>query len=392
MKTLYCDIQLGASGDMLIGALLDACLPVDVLQQQLSSLPFTGFAIAPVKQKRYGVTGTQAGITAAEDTHYRDFTAIKKIIAATSCSDTVKNNATAIFETLATAESEVHGIAKDEVHFHEVGAADSIIDILAFCIAIEYLNVDAIYYSNFALGSGTITTQHGVIPLPAPAVVKLTHNKQVTFTFKNGELTTPTAAAILVTLGTQQPSFSGCITATGIGFGTRDYGFPGYTRTILLDKVHEEESNCQHEVLHVIECNIDDMNPELVPFVADMLLEAGALDVYYHQVIMKKGRPGVVLWALCTMEKTDTLQKIIFSQTTTLGVRAYPVNRSSLSRQVQTVTVYGEKVTIKLTSRYNELSPKPEFEDCKRLALKTGKTVRTIMEEALKEYYKHQTL
>ncbi|HQQ50833.1 MAG TPA: nickel pincer cofactor biosynthesis protein LarC, partial [Spirochaetota bacterium] len=311
---------------------------------------------------------------------------------ATSCSDTVKNNATAIFETLATAESEVHGISKDEVHFHEVGAVDSIIDILAFCIAIEYLNIDAIYYSNFALGSGTITTQHGVIPLPAPAVIKLTHNKLVTFTLKNGELTTPTAAAILVTLGTQQPSFSGCITATGIGFGTRDYGFPGYTRTILLDKVHEEESNCQHEVLHVIECNIDDMNPELVPFVADMLLEAGALDVYYHQVIMKKGRPGVVLWALCTMEKTDTLQKIIFSQTTTLGARAYPVNRSSLPRQVQTVTVYGEKVTIKLTSRYNELSPKPEFEDCKRLALKTGKTVRTIMEEALKEYYKHQTL
>ncbi|HPK46036.1 MAG TPA: DUF111 family protein, partial [Spirochaetota bacterium] len=134
------------------------------------------------------------------------------------------------------------------------------------------------------------------------------------------------------------------------------------------------------------------MNPELLPFVADMLLEAGALDVYYHQVIMKKGRPGVVLWALCAIEKTDIVQKIIFSQTTTLGVRAYSVNRSSLSRQVQTVTVYGEKITIKLTSRYHELSPKPEFEDCKRLALKTGKTVRTIMEEALKEYYKHQTL
>lgn len=267
MKTLYCDIQLGASGDMLIGALLDACLPVDVLQQQLASLPFTGFAIAPVKQKRYGITGTQAGITAVEDTHHRDFTAIKKIIATTSCSDTVKNNATAIFETLATAESEVHGIAKDEVHFHEVGAVDSIIDILAFCIAIEYLNVDAIYYNNFAFGSGTITTQHGVIPLPAPATVRLTHNKQVTFTLNNGELTTPTAAAILVTLGTQQPSFSGCIAATGIGFGTRDYGFPGYTRIILLNEIHEEESSYKHELLNVIECNIDDMNPELVPFV-----------------------------------------------------------------------------------------------------------------------------
>lgn len=384
MKILYCDTQLGASGDMLVGALLDLGLPVSVLQQQLSSLSFSNFAIAPVKVTRHGISGIQAGITSAEDHHHRNIASIKEIIDAASCSDRVKNNAMAVFETLARAESHIHGIPVEEVHFHEIGAIDSIVDILAFCIGIEYLGIDKLLYSAFAFGVGTILTQHGIMPLPAPATLKITEGKQIFFTDKKGELTTPTAAAILTALGDQSASFQGLAAATGIGFGTRDYGFPSYTRVLLL----EDTQTTEYQSLCVLECTIDDMNPELIPYVADVLLHAGALDVNYHQVIAKKGRPGIVLWLLCQIENSPKLREIIFSQTTTLGVRAYTVDRYSLPRETATISLYGETIRIKTASRFKELSPKPEFEDCKAVALKTGKPLINIIEEAMEAYYK----
>ncbi len=384
MKILYCDIQLGASGDMLVGALLDAGLPLDVLTNKLASLPIQGYAIAPEKVARYGTSGTQAGIKAHHDTTHRNLDAIIKIINSSSCSDPVKHNAIAVFDTLAEAESKVHGISKQEVHFHEVGAIDSIIDILSFCIGIEYFGIDELYYSTFAFGVGTISSAHGTLPLPAPATVALTQGKSVVYTGLQGELTTPTAAAIVTTLGKQQTHFSGTVIATGIGFGTRDLGFPSYTRVTIL----EEQQLPAYELLWVVECTIDDMNPELYPYVADLLLGAGANDVYYYTVIMKKGRPGTIVSVLCSPDKVDSVKTIIFSETTTLGVRAYPVNRFSLQREFATITLYGEKVRIKQSHRFTELSPKPEYEDCKKVALKTGKPLQTIIEEALKEYCK----
>ncbi len=385
MKILYCDVQLGASGDMLVGALIDMGLPVEVLTTQLQSLPFSGFTIAPTKVTRYAMNGTQAGITARIDTTHRNLAAIHDIIAHTTCSDTVKRNAMKIFDTLATAESAVHGIPKEEVHFHEVGAIDSIVDILSFCIGIEYLNIDTIYYSAFACGTGTIVTQHGTIPLPAPATVKLTEGKQVIFTGLTGELTTPTAAAILITLGIQKTQFGGVVLNIGTGFGTRDYGFPSYTRVLLFNDV-----SSGYELLCVLECSIDDMNPEVYPHVSELLFDAGARDVHLQQVIMKKGRPGVVVSVLCPFVAVEQCKQILFSQTTTLGIRAYTVNRYSLPRELTTVTLYGEEIRIKQSHRYNELSPKPEYEDCKKVALKTGKPLYQIMEEALKEYYKQK--
>ncbi|MEJ5361822.1 MAG: nickel pincer cofactor biosynthesis protein LarC [Spirochaetota bacterium] len=386
MKILFCDVQLGASGDMLVGALLDMGLPVDVLITQLQSLSVKGYAIVPKKVERYGIHGTQAGITACIDTTHRNLAAINDIIVHTTCSDTVKKNAMKVFDTLATAEGAVHGIPKEEVHFHEVGAIDSIVDILSFCIGIEYLAIDTLYYSTFALGTGTIKTQHGNLPLPAPATVKLTHGKQVMFTGLEGELTTPTAAAILVTLGTQHTHFGGTIANAGIGFGTRDYGFPSYTRVLLID-----DTSYEYEVLSVLECTIDDMNPEIYPHVAELLFEAGARDVYMQQVIAKKGRPGVVISVLCPFNAVDQCTQILFRQTTTLGVRAFTVNRYSLPREFATVTLYGEEIRIKQSYRY-ELSPKAEFEDCRKVAVKTGKPLYVIMEEALKEYYKQKKL
>ncbi|MCX8122873.1 MAG: nickel pincer cofactor biosynthesis protein LarC [Spirochaetes bacterium] len=387
MKILYCDIQLGASGDMLVGALIDVGLPVEVITTQLQSLPIKGFEIAPEKIVRHGISGIQAGIKAKVDTTHRNLEAIDAIISSTTCSDFVKNNAIKIFDALATAEAAVHGIPKEKVHFHEVGAIDSIVDILSFCIGIEYLQIDVLYYSAFACGTGTISTQHGTIPLPAPATVKLTEGKQVIFTGKVGELTTPTAAAILTTLGKQQLQFGGMISATGIGFGTRDYGFPSYTRVMLLD-----DTDSQHQLLCVLECTIDDMNPEIYPYVYDLLFSEGALDVYMQQVIMKKGRPGVVLSVLCPFSAVKQCTQIIFSQTTTLGVREYTVSRHFLPRDIATITLYGEQIRIKQSYRYNELSPKPEYEDCKKVAAKIKKPLYLIMEEALKEYYKQKKL
>ncbi len=387
MKILYCDVQLGASGDMLVGALIDMGLPIDILTAQLTSLRLHGFAIAPVKVVRHGIHGTQAGITAHSDTTHRNLDAIYDIIAHTTCSDTVKNNAMKIFDTLASAESAVHGIPKEKVHFHEVGAIDSIVDILSFCIGIEYFNIDVVYYSAFACGTGTINTQHGIIPIPAPATVKLTLGKHVIFTGLQGELTTPTACAILVTLGTQRTQFAGAVLNMGTGFGTREYGFPSYTRVLLCD-----DTSQSYEVLYVLECTIDDMNPEIYPHVAELLFEAGALDVYLQQVIMKKGRPGVVVSVLCPFDALEQSKQILFWQTTTLGVRAYTVNRYSLPRELATITLYGEEIRIKQSHRYNQLSPKPEYEDCKKVALKTGKPLYHIMEEALKEYYKQKQL
>jgi len=387
MKILYCDVQLGASGDMLVGALIDMGLPVDVLTTQLKSLKLSGFAIAPVEVQRYGINGTQAGITSHIDTTHRNLDAINDIIANTSCSDTVKNNAMKIFDALASAESAVHGIPKEKIHFHEIGAVDSIVDILSFCIGIEYFAIDTLYYSAFAFGIGTINTQHGTIPLPAPATVILTQGKLVYFTGLKGELTTPTAAAILVTLGTQLTHFGAAVVNTGTGFGTRDYGFPSYTRVMLC-----QDELQSHEVLCVMECTIDDMNPEMYPYIMDSLFEAGARDVYLQQVIMKKGRPGVVVSVLCPFTALEQCKQILFSETTTLGVRAYTINRFSLPREFATVTLYGEEIRIKQSHRYQELSPKPEYEDCKKIALKTGKPLYCIMEEALQEYYKQNKL
>ncbi|MGQ9843121.1 MAG: nickel pincer cofactor biosynthesis protein LarC [Spirochaetota bacterium] len=387
MKILYCDVQLGASGDMLVGALIDMGLPVDVLTTQLQSLRISGFAIAPKQVQRYGINGTQAGITAHIDSTHRNLDAINDIIAKTNCSETVKNNAMKIFDALATAESTVHGIPKEEIHFHEVGAIDSIVDILSFCIGIEYFAIDTLYYSSFAFGTGTTNTQHGIIPLPAPATVKLTQGKQIVFTGHKGELTTPTAAAILVTLGMQCTHFGASVVNIGTGFGTQDYGFASYTRVLLC-----EDQLQNHEILCMLECTIDDMNPEIYPHIMDLLFEAGARDVYLQQVIMKKGRPGVVVSVLCPFTAFEQCKKIIFSQTMTLGVRANIVNRYSLPRAIATVTLYGEEIRVKQSQRYQELSPKPEYEDCKKVALKTGKPLYRIMEEALQEYYKHKKL
>lgn len=387
MKILYCDVQLGASGDMLVGALIDMGLPVDVLTTQLQSLRLSGFAIAPIKVQRYGINGTQAGITALIDSTHRNLDAINDIIAKSSCSDTVKDNAMKIFDALATAESMVHGIPKEEIHFHEVGAIDSIVDILSFCIGIEYFAIDTLYYSSFAFGTGTINTRHGIIPLPAPATVQLTQGKQAVFTGHKGELTTPTAAAILSTLGTQNTHFGAAVVNIGTGFGTQDYGFASYTRVLLC-----EDQLQSHEILCMLECTIDDMNPEIYPYIMDLLFEAGARDVYLQQVIMKKGRPGVVVTVLCPFTALEQCKKIIFSQTMTLGVRAHIVNRYSLPREIATVTLYGEEIRVKLSQRYQELSPKPEYEDCKKVALKTGMPLYRIMEEALQEYYKQKNL
>lgn len=367
MRLAYFDCHAGVSGDMILGALVDAGLQVDVLQRELDKLGLEGVVLQDGKVKRHGIAATKIDVVAEEEHHHRRLQDVLGIIDAADISSGAKRQAGAIFRRLAEAEAEVHGISVDRVHFHEVGAADAIADIAGAVIGLEQLGVERVYASRLRLGSGTTRSAHGVLPVPVPAVVALCRNVAAERTEIPYELVTPTGAAVLTTLAEQIGAVPPPFRTHRIGYGAGSRNMDQIPNLLRLE-IGESESSLRTDTLTLIETNIDDMSPEIYGFLIDRLFTEGARDAYLAPVIMKKGRPGVVLSVLADPDRTQSFTDLIFRETTTLGVRIRHVERQTVSRRTEVVETAFGPVAVKVASYGGRTRSAPEFEDCARIA------------------------
>lgn len=366
MPFAYFDCLAGAGGDMILGALVDAGVPLEHLQATATALQLPGLQLSAAKVQRCGITATKVEVHTVPEHKHRHLHRIKDLIAKADLPEPVRDNAIRIFQRLAEAEAKVHQTTPEKIHFHEVGAADAIADVVCAVAGLHYLGVEEIFVSPFPLGGGVVKCEHGLIPVPAPATVELIRN----FPSRPGpidfELLTPTGAAILTTLGKPYEHAIFKIQNTGNGAGSKDFpNLPNITRLYLCEKDSGETT----DTITVLETNLDDMNPEIYPFVLERLMAHGALDAFLTPIIMKKGRPAFILTALCSADKVEELLSVIYSETTTLGVRMQTMSRRKLRRwQEQRMTSLGA-VTVKVAEWNNRQTVAPEFEECQRLAL-----------------------
>jgi hypothetical protein len=387
MRTLYFDCFAGTSGDMIVGALIDLGVDLEGLRQQLSSLDVGGYTIKAAQTKRRGIAAKKFDVevdgTAQPARRLAD---IRDIIDKSALGETTRRRAIQIFQRLATAEASVHGTTEDQVHFHEVGAVDSIIDVVGSVVGFEMLGIERFFSSPLRVGRGTVTTEHGLLPIPAPATAELLRGAAVYAGELDGEFVTPTGAAILSSLCESfGPLPTLRIDRIGYGAGSRDpEGVPNALRLVLGETADEptaavDGSRAEAERVMVIETNIDDMNPQVYGFVMERAFALGALDVFFTPVQMKKDRPGALLTVLCEPQMLEAMSDLILSETTTLGVRYYEAKRRVLERALETVeTAYGP-VTIKVARRGNRtLHFQPEYDDCARLANQAGTTLNEV--------------
>lgn len=365
----------GASGDMFLSALIDAGAALPQLEEALSSLGLQGWELEVARKSRGVISATSLTVHVEGKQPDRRLEDILQLVEKSQLPSRAKERTAAVFEALAHAEAEVHGTKPGEVHFHEVGAVDSIIDIAGTCAAAEMLRIEKFYCRKVPLGGGEIACAHGTLPAPSPATLKLLAGLPVRFVPAQSEMTTPTGAALLATLCefTQDvPGFT--LGATGYGAGQRDDpGRPNVLR-VTLGEVSGETS-----AIWVVEANIDDMNPELYVQAADALFAAGALDVYGTPVQMKKSRPGVVLTSLCPDRALADVEQAFFLHTTTFGVRRHRVERSELERRMEKVeTLHGE-VQVKLGLLDGKVvTASPEYESCAKVAREAGIPVKQV--------------
>jgi uncharacterized protein (TIGR00299 family) protein len=389
MKILYYDCFSGISGDMNLGAMIDLGIEEAFLVSELEKLNIKGWKLEVIKDQRHGIIGTRVSVIQIRHEHaHRHLSDVEKIINDSSLDNETKELSKKIFMKVAVAEASVHGVEIEEVHFHEVGAIDSIIDIVGAAICFNALRVDAVHVSVVELGGGMVKCDHGLLPVPAPATTEIIRNIPVRLGGVDFEATTPTGAAILATLGTAFNSpLPVKIEKTAYGVGQKDHpDVPNLLRVMIGEL--EESSASGHEAI-VLECNIDDLNPEFFEFISEKLFTAGASDVFLTNIIMKKGRPGIVLSAICEIEKAEKIKGILFSESSTLGIRTFPFKKETLSRSFDSLNTEFGSVTVK-RSYYKgiEVSVKPEFEECKRIATETGKPVKEIYNSILAEIIK----
>lgn len=373
---------------MILGALLDAGLPLEELQAELNKLPFSGYQISVKRVQKLGLFGTHVEVKVEENPEPRHLSDILDILNQSTLEPFLKDRAGQIFQRIAQVEAEIHRMPLEEVHFHEIGAVDSIVDIVGAVCGLYRLGIEKIYVSRFTLGKGFVDCAHGRIPLPAPATLALLKGKPVFFSDIEGELVTPTGAAILTTLGSEfgnPPAMT--LQSVGYGAGTRDFPIPNVLRLCIGELQEQEIPKGQKETgqeqVIVIETNIDDMNPQFYEYVMDQLFKAGALDVYLTPVLMKKSRPGTLLTVVCTPSLLPEISSLILRETTTLGVRWQTMERTKAERElIDWDTPYG-KVKVKV-ARWNGriLNATPEYEDCKKIAeVHKEKSLREIYNE-----------
>lgn len=382
-RILYFDCFAGISGDMTVAALLDLGVDPADLRAELDKLGVDGWDIAISQGNRNGLRGTrfevnlQHAVSSHHHSHqhpHRNLYDIEAIIDNSSLHDGVKNRSKEIFAVLASAEARVHGRPVEEVHFHEVGALDSIIDIVGAAICLDILGIEHICASPLNLGGGLVHCAHGTLPVPAPATAEILQGVPVFSSGVQVELVTPTGAAIIKTLARDfAPLPRMTIEKSGYGIGSREIPeMPNLLRVLL-------GSPPAGETYMILETNIDDMNPEIYSYLFPLLLEKGALDVYLTGIIMKKNRPGVMLSILCRRGDVKALQEILFTETTTLGVRCREVERVELARTQATVDTSLGAVRVKQAYLEGELlKSAPEYEDCRAMAEKHGLPLREV--------------
>lgn len=382
MKTLYFDCFAGASGDMILGALVDAGADQRELLDQLRLLKVSGYEVSFGRENRAGLSATRAYVHAPETRVHRHLSDVVKIIRGSALDDEVRNLAVQIFTRLAEAEAVVHNISVERVHFHEVGALDAIIDVVGACVGFKLLGIGRFVSSPLHLGSGTVEMAHGRFPVPPPAVALLLRDAPVYATDVPGELVTPTGAAIISTVCDQYgPLPPMRLVSTGYGAGSRDLGrFPNALRILVGEAGAEDRSL---ESLVMIESNIDDMSPQIFGHVMSRAFELGALDCFFTPVQMKKNRPGVLLSILCNDANRDALCEMVFAETTTLGVRFSDVTRRSLRREILRVeTRYGPIDVKRAALGGGSLRVTPEYEQCLSAARTAGVSLLEVEDAA----------
>lgn len=388
MKTIYFDSVGGASGDMILACLLDLGADLEGIRKSIGKLCPDKFSIDSHSVSRNGFHGMRVDVDVrprvhAGHGHHRKLGDIERLINAGELSASVKKRALAVFRRLAEAEALVHGVKPADIHFHEVGAMDSIIDIVGACIALEQLGVAFVALGPLPLGRGTIKCAHGILPSPAPATVELLKGFAVEQTDEPYELVTPTGAALLTTWKNIPRAPAGAVVVgSGCGFGRQTLrDRPNLLRAIMLESESNDDGN---QTCLMLECNIDDANPELIGNLSGRLLAEGALDAFITAVQMKKGRPGALLTVLCSPEKKARMLDLIFRETTTFGVREQTAQRTVLPRRFVSVETRYGKVRLKIGSwKGEDITCAPEHEDCVLLAEKAGVPVRVVYEAAL---------
>ena len=373
MKIAYFDCFSGASGDMILGALIDAGFNQKELTEELKKLGINNYELSSKKVLRSAITGTKFDVSIKEDTandeHHRRRTLkdISRLINESSLSECVKRDSIRIFENLANAEAKVHNTLPEEVHFHEVGAIDSIVDIVGAVIAIDSLKIENIYFSPIRTGTGFVKCHHGQFPVPAPATIEILKGHHVISTNIQRELTTPTGAAILTTLGVNVEMCPE-ITLHQIGYGAGSHEIPQIPN-LLRVMIGETVTVTEQDEVWMLETNIDDMPGEHFGYLLEKILDAGALDGFLTPVQMKKSRPGTLISILVDDVHLSKVERIIFDQSTTFGIRKYKVNRKKLNRKfVDVETEFGPiKVKIGMLNGCVK-NITPEHEDCRKIA------------------------
>jgi len=449
MRIAYLECFSGISGDMFLGALVDAGVPPRVLQETVAALDVSAKLEARLEISRVvrsGISATKVDVYVHGEkdlprdeyweqqrehehehsqggrhehhdhehshshpgevsrtrvsaphehehshghSHGRGLTEIRQIISKAGISDSAKNIAIAIFEALGAAEAKIHNTSIESVHFHEVGAVDAIVDIVCAAVGTEALGVDEIECSPLNVGGGTVKCAHGTFPVPAPATVELLKDASVYSSGVQAELVTPTGAAIVKTLASRFAAFPEMkIEKSGYGAGSRDFpGHPNVVRLTVGEAASSLATKTASETITVLEANLDDLNPQVFGYVMDRLLEEGALDAFGMPVQMKKNRPGTLLTVLCKPEDASKLTQIIFTETTTLGVRQRDEVRQTLARRWENVDTQWGEVRIKIASMNGTVTNyAPEYEDCRRIAAEQHVPLKTVMQEATRQY------
>jgi len=374
MKIAFFDCFSGISGDMCLGAIVDAGIPLKELEKELQKISVTGYRLSMKKVDRGHLKACKVAVEVKAGLEVQDrrtWMDVRKIIQASALPQDIKQKGLSVFKTIFEAEAKVHGGTFQTVHLHELGAIDCMIDVFGTIIGLNLLGVKRILSSPVNLGSGFVKTKTGMLPVPAPATAEILKNVPVYSHYVHTELTTPTGAALIKGLSSGQGDMPVMdVEKIGIGAGNRDIvHWPNVLRIFIGTSDSPDKTATPDEKVIVIETNIDDMNPQVFEHVIAMLYKAGALDVYLTQVIMKKGRPGVKLTALCDESRKEALMKIILRETSSIGLRYYETRRSVMQREIKTVNTKFGTVRVKVARLGGKIiKAAPEYEDCRKIA------------------------
>ena len=382
----WVDATAGVAGDMLLAALVDAGAPLATLQGAVDAVMPDSIRLASTLVSRAGMRAAKVDVQpTAEDQAHRSWRGIQALLERADLAAQVREQAQRVFGRLAEAEARVHGVAADEVHFHEAGSWDSVADVVGVCAALDWLGVTSMSCSAVALGSGRVAASHGDLPVPVPAVLEMSAGWRV-LSGGDGELATPTGMALLTALSQEScdlPAMS--VSTVGVGAGTADVpGHPNVVRVVLGDRSDRPAEPGEPVIMSVLETNVDDMDPRVWPTVLASLLDAGAADAWLVPIVMKKGRPAHTLAVLASANKRDALRRMIFELTSTIGVREVAVTRIALDRFWVPLPVAGGRVRLKVAHRGGEvLHATPEFDDAAEVAAGRSVPVRRVLEEAV---------